>query len=284
MKEGYGVPLLRLDEDPDQLVLHSRGAVCASTREVVESEPFERVLGLYLDHLAEHDGPLLEALGFEPRDAAARASLVDLLRLLAHNPLERIVRTSPERGPLLEPRLAALHRFVEGLYDFWRGFDRFLVDHAGAGRVGPGDGVDRVFNASLETLAETIRDLYRDVAENVTGTHPHVYRQVHAGAELGAVVGPRRWPAPVAYRAQLEDIPFVRRVLMYPPLILEPAGHDARRQLHRGERRSARRPAARPERWVCYPAVVGRLVVFVYIEQRFFGVGPFAVEPLRAGQ
>ena len=206
MKEGYGVPLLRLDEDPDQLVLHSQGAVCASTREVIESEPFERVVGLYLDHLAEHDGPLLEALAIEPADAAARASLVDLLRLLAHNPLERVARTSFEWSPLLERR-AALHRFVEGLYDFWRGFDRFLVDHAGAGRVGPGDGVDRVFNTSLETLAELIRDLYRDVAENVTRTHPHVYRQVHAGAELGAVVGPRRWPVPDAYRAQLKTSP-----------------------------------------------------------------------------
>ena len=27
------------------------------------------------------------------------------------------------------------------------------------------------------------------------------------------------------------------------------------------------------DRWLCYPAVVGRLVVFVYIEQRFFGLG-----------
>jgi hypothetical protein len=266
------VPLLRLDEDPGQLVLHSQGAVCSSTREVVESEPFERVVGLYLAHLAEHDGPLLEALDRDSGDTAARASFVDLLRLLAHNPLERIVRTSSERAPLLRRR-SALHRFVEGLYDFWRGFDRFLVDHPGVGRVGPGDGVDRVFNASLETLAELIRDLYRDVAENVTGTHPHVYRQVHAGAELGVVVAPRQWPVPDAYRAQLEDIPFVRRVLMYPPLILNPpattragsfteVGDDPLADLR-----------LEPERWVCYPAVVGRLVVFVYVEQRFFGLG-----------
>ena len=272
MKEGYGVPLLRLDEDPSQLVLHSQGAVCASTREVVESEPFQRVVGLYLDHLVEHDGPLLEALAVEPDDAAARASLVDLLRLLAHNPLERIVRTSPERTPLLE-RCAALHRFVEGLYDFWRGFDRFLIDHAGPGRVGPGDGVDRVFNASLETLAELIRDLYRDVAENVTGTHPHVYRQVHAGAELGVVVGARRWPVPAAFRAQLEDIPFVRRVLMYPPLILNPPATTRAGSFTEVDEDPLAGLRLEPERWVCYPAVVGRLVVFVYVEQRFFGLG-----------
>ncbi len=266
------MPLLRLDEDPGQLVLHSQGAVCSSTREVVESEPFERVVGLYLAHLTEHDGPLLEALGIDSSDAAARASFVDLLRLLAHNPLERIVRTSPERAPLLGRR-PALHRFVEGLYDFWRGFDRFLVDHPGAGRVGPGDGVDRVFNASLETLAELIRDLYRDVAENVTGTHPHVYRQVHAGAELGVVVAPRRWPVPDTYRAQLEGIPFVRRVLMYPPLILNPPATTRAGSFTEVSDDPLAGLRLEPERWVCYPAVVGRLVVFVYIEQRFFGLG-----------
>ena len=266
------MPLLRLDQDPGQLVLHSQGAVCSSTREVVESEPFERVVGLYLDHLAEHDGPLLEALDIDSADTAARASFVDLLRLLAHNPLERIVRTSSARAPLLRRR-SALHRFVEGLYDFWRGFDRFLVDHPGVGRVGPGDGVDRVFNASLETLAELIRDLYRDVAENVTGTHPHVYRQVHAGAELGVVVAPRQWPVPDAYRAQLEDIPFVRRVLMYPPLILNPPATTRAGSFTEVSDDPLAGLRLDPERWVCYPAVVGRLVVFVYVEQRFFGLG-----------
>ena len=266
------MPLLRLDEDPGQLVLHSQGAVCSSTREVVESEPFERVVGLYLAHLAEHDGPLLEALDIDSTDTAARASFVDLLRLLAHNPLERIVRTSPERAPPLGRR-SALHRFVEGLYDFWRGFDRFLVDHPGAGRVGPGDGVDRVFNASLETLAELIRDLYRDVAENVTGTHPHVYRQVHAGAELGVVVAPRQWSVPDAYRAQLEGIPFVRRVLMYPPLILNPPATTRAGSFTEVSDDPLAGLRFEAERWICYPAVVGRLVVFVYIEQRFFGLG-----------
>ena len=263
------MPLLRLDEDPGQIVLHSQGAVCVTTREVVESEAFERLVGLYLAHLRGHDAPLLDELGVDGADAARRAALVDLLRLLAHNPLERIAQASRDREGLLGRR-QALHRFVEGFYDFWRRFDRFLVDHAAAV---PG-GVDyRTFNAALESLAALVRDLYRDVAENVTGTHPHVYRQVHAGAELGVIAAPRQWPAPVDYRAQLEAVPFVRRVLMYPPLILDPPTN------RRGGSfvEIAENPLAGvrldPSRWLCYPAVVGRFVVFVYVEQRFFGLG-----------
>jgi hypothetical protein len=76
------VPLLRLDQDPGWLVLHPQGAVCTTTREVVESEPFARLLALYLAHLALHDTPLLErrpalagAVGL--RRAAGRQSVRD---------------------------------------------------------------------------------------------------------------------------------------------------------------------------------------------------------------
>jgi hypothetical protein len=264
--------LLRLDEDPGQIVLHAQGMVCASTREIVESEPFERLVGLYLAQLRRQDAPLLDELRIGGADAAQRAGLVDLLRLLAHNPLERIAQASRDREGLLGRR-RALHRFVEGLYDFWRGFDRFLVDHAVAvpgGRSGTGY---RTFNASLESLAALVRDLYRDVAENVTGAHPHVYRQVHAGAELGVIVAPRQWRAPVDYRAQLEAVPFIRRVLMYPPLILDPPTNTRSGSFVEVGENPLAGVRLDPSRWLCYPAVVGRSVVFVYIEQRFFGLG-----------
>jgi hypothetical protein len=266
------VPLLRLDEDPGQLVLHAQGAVCTSTREVVDSAPFERLVALYLAHLAAHDAPLLEALGVDAVDAVARAALVDLLRLLAHNPLERVARGSAEGAPLLERR-PALQRFVEGLYDFWRRFDRFLVDHVGPGSGGRGSAAYRTFSGSLEALAALVRDLYRDVAENVSGAHPLVYRQVHAGAELGVIVAPRRWPAAAGYGALLGDIPFVTRVVMYPPLILDPPANTRAGSFTEVADDPLAGLELDADRWLCYPAVVGRLVVFVYIEQRFFGLG-----------
>ena len=266
------MPLLRLDEDPGQLVLHVQGAVCATTREVVESEPFARLLALYLAHLAAHDGPLLDALCLDAGSGPACADLLDLLRLLAHNPLERVVRMSPERAPLLDHR-PALHRFIEGLYDFWRRFDRFLIDHAVAGSAGHGAATYRAFSSSLEALAALVRDLYRDVAENVTGAHPLVYRQVHAGAELGVVVAARPWPGPRAYRALLGDLPFVTRVVMYPPVVLDPPTNTRAGMFTEVTDDPLTGLRLDPERWFCYPAVVGRLVVFVYVEQRFMGLG-----------
>ena len=230
------------------------------------------MVALYLAHLAAHDTPLLDALGVDAGSDLARADLLDLLRLLAHNPLERVVRAAPERAPLLERR-PALHRFVEGLYDFWRRFDRFLVDHAAAGGGGRTGATYRAFSASLEALAALVRDVYRDVAENVTGAHPLVYRQVHAGAELGVVVAPRPWPGPAAYQALFGDIPFVTRVVMYPPVVLDPPTNTRAGMF--AEVRDDPLAGVRldPSRWFCYPAVVGRLVIFVYVEQRFMGLG-----------
>ena len=104
--------LLRLDVDDRQVLMHTEGGVCASAQELVESASFARVLELYIDHVEVHNPDALEELGLP-----GRAQLLDLIRLLANNPLERIARTWAGSGDLLVRR-DRLHEFVEGLYDF----------------------------------------------------------------------------------------------------------------------------------------------------------------------
>ena len=259
--------LLRLDIDGRQVVMHTEGAVCASTQELAESASLARVVGLYVDHLESHDPAALAALGLPGRDA-----LLDLLRLLANNPLERVARTWAGPDDLLAGR-ERLHELVEGLYDFWRRWDRFLVVRADAAAQ-PGDKRPlRAFSQTVETLARLVRDLYRDVAENVTGGRPRVYRQVAAGAEVGVYAVPQRWPAPARYRELLAGIPFVRNLLMYPPLILDPPTNTRSGQFTEVADNPLTGLTLEREQWLCYPALVGRLVVFVYFHQRFAGLG-----------
>ena len=112
----------------------------------------------------------------------------------------------------------------------------------------------RAFSTGLETLAALVRDLYRDVAENITGAHPLVYRQVHAGAELGVIAAARPWPGPSAYRERLGDVPFVTRVVMYPPVVLDPPTNTRAGMF--GEVGADPLAGVRLEadRWLCYPA------------------------------
>jgi hypothetical protein len=259
--------LLRLDIDERQAVMHSGGAVCASTQELVESDSFARVLGLYVDRLEAHNPETLAELGLPDR-----ARLLDLLRLLANNPLERVSPATGAPGDLLARR-ERLHEFVEGLYDFWRRWDRFLVVRAEAAAE-PGDKRQlRAFSQTVESLGRLVRDLYRDVAENATGGRPRVYRQVAAGAEVGVYAVPQKWPAPPRYRELLAGIPFVRNLLMYPPLLLDPPTNTRTGQFTEVAENPLDGLTLEREQWLCYPALVGRLTVFVYFHQRFAGLG-----------
>jgi hypothetical protein len=281
--------LQRLELDDRQAVMYSEGSLCASTQELVESSAFARVLNLYLDHLETHDPQVLDELGLADAEwagpgaggaAAAepgaadprRARLLDLLRLLANNPLERVSTTAGASGDLLARR-ERLHEFVEGLYDFWRRWDRFLVVHAETPPA-PGDKRPlRGFTETVEALARLVRALYRDVAENVTGTRPRVLRQVAAGAEVGVYAVPHRWPVPARYRELLTGIPFVRDLLLYPPLLLDPPMNTRTGQFTEVADNPLDGLKLEREEWLCYPAIVGRTTVFVYFHRRFMGLG-----------
>ncbi len=260
--------LLRLDIDDRQAVMHSGGAVCATTQELVESDSFARVLDLYVDRLEAHNPDALTELGLPDR-----ARLLDLLRLLANNPLERVSLATGAPGDLLARR-ERLHEFVEGLYDFWRRWDRFLVVRAEAAAE-PGDKRPlRAFSQTVESLGRLVRDLYRDVAENATGGRPRVYRQVAAGAEVGRLRG----AAEVAGAASLPRAPRRHPVRAQPAHVPAAAARPADQHAHAASSpRSPQNPldglTLEREQWLCYPALVGRLTVFVYFHQRFAGLG-----------
>ena len=259
--------LLRLEVDDRQVLMHTEGGICTSAQELVESPSFARVLELYIDHVEAHNPDAIGELGLPGRE-----QLLDLIRLLANNPLERIARTWAGAGDL-PARRDRLHEFVEGLYDFWRRWDRFLVVRAAAPPE-PGDKAPwRAFSQTVESLGRSVRDLYRDVAENVTGGRPRVYRQVAAGAEVGVYAVQHKWPAPARYRELLAGIPFVRHLLMYPPLLLDPPTNTRSGQFTEVADNPLDGLTLEREQWLCYPALVGRLVVFVYFHQRFAGLG-----------
>ncbi len=265
------MPVLRVDTEARQIVMHASGAICATTQEIVESEAFATVVHRYVARLRAHRSPLLAELGIPGLpDAGAEAvrSLIDTLRLLANNPLERVAGAV---GSLDEQRREALHAFVEGLYDHWRSFDRFMVMHvtgsAAAGRP------HREFNETMETFAMLVRGLYRDVAENITGTHPRVYRQVSAGCEVGLVAWRMDWPVPAPYHGALGRIPFVRHVVIDPPFIIDPPMNKRTGEFSEVDEDPVQGLELDPSRWVCYPVVVGPSVIFVYVDQRFAGLG-----------
>lgn len=264
----------RFDLEGEQLIVHVQGEVCASARELTHSSVFERVVSMYVRKLQRQQSPLLEVICGQAGGRDETAFLVDLLRALAENPIEQVARFIPQAQSLGEPAARiALNDFVEGLYDFWRKFDRFIVVHAEPGPSSLDQRPYRAFNATIETLTELVRSVYRDACENITGNHPRVYRQVAAGCDVGLIAVHKPAGIPHRYQSQLGQIPFIRQVWIAPPLIIDPPMNKRTGQFQPVERNPLEGMSLTPAQFVCYPAQVGPVVVFIYFHERFIGLG-----------
>lgn len=266
----------RIDFVPaDEVVLHVSGDLCADARALLGSDAFSEIVGRYVESMAADGSPLLDLLVGPEGPEAAGDRLTSLLALLADTPIGRVERRAlgsldAERADHRE----ALFALVEGLYDFWRHFDRFLVYHVPE-RPAPDEGSrpHREFNAAAERLQALVRGLYRDIEENITGEHPRVYRQVAAAWNAGVLAVPCPWEAPSKYRGSLAGIDTIRQVVMNPPLILDPPTNTRTGSFMRVDEDPLDGMSIDPSEWLCYPAQVGPVVVFVYFHQSFIGLG-----------
>lgn len=266
------MPIGAPHREGSQLILRTTGIICSTTRELAASDVFEQAVRWYVEDRRERDSALLDELGTDLGDPAEVTRLIAVLRTLAAVPLEQVVLILPECAGYLE-RPKALHRVVEDLYDFWRSFDRFMVCYSAQGPDSHEHRPYRTFEATVEQLTHLIRALYRDICENITGEHPRVYRQVCAGCEVGLIVVDGAWPCPPAYAGLLGGIPLIRQVLIDPPLILRPSMNRRTGQFEKVEENPLTAMSLEKGSWLCYPARVGSLVVFVYFHRKFIGLG-----------
>ncbi|MBE0602603.1 MAG: hypothetical protein IH611_03105, partial [Deltaproteobacteria bacterium] len=258
--------------DGSQVIMHTDGILCMTIPEVVNSRAFEAVLYMFLDGLVEKGDPILDALRSDVSTSAGRSYLLRLLRILSEMPLEHAAKTIPSADAYLEnPR--PLYLFVEKFYDFWRSFDRYLVCHSEQGPQSHDVRPYRTFTATTERLKDLARGLYRDICENITGEHCRIYRQVSAGADVGLIAVQKKWNPASPAAEVLEDIPFIRQVLINPPLIIDPPENRRTGQFLRVDSNPLENISLEEGKWLCYPAQVGPVVVFIYFHQMFMGLG-----------
>jgi hypothetical protein len=261
-----------MDIERRQVILHSIGIGCNSNREVVQSHSFAQIVQAYVDALRKHSSPLLDQIPLALQDQSGVSQLVELLCALAESPIETVARTQPSFANCVEYR-GPLYQFVEGLYDFWREHHRFMILHSMPGPSSFDRRPYRAFNETVEQLTHLIRGLYRDACENITGDHPWVYRQVAAGCNVGFIAVPVETPLPPSYARGLKDIPFIRQVWIHPPLIIDPPMNKRTGNFQRIERNPIARLDLDSTRFLCYPARVGPLLIFIYFHQRFLELG-----------
>ncbi|WP_145962558.1 phosphoenolpyruvate carboxykinase [Bellilinea caldifistulae] len=164
-----------------------------------------------------------------------------------------------------------IYDFVENLYNYWRSLHRVLICDRTL------DEMDRrpyrTFAETVERLMHVVRSTYRDIQENITGSHPRVYRQVSAGVEIGAIALPAPIPYPNGDYTALKNISIIRQIMIYPPMIFNSPSNKRKGMFERVNFNPVRGLHLDPEEWVCYPAKVGDLVVMIYFSMRFFELG-----------
>lgn len=261
------------DIEDRQIILHTLGPICTTASELLHSDVFDRVVALYCRKLIRRQSPLAEALAECFTDDGNAGEMTRLLILLADRPLEEAVSDKPRLQGLLEAgRRRCLWEFVEGLYDFWRSFDRFMVLHSEPGKSSFDRRPYRSFNVTIEALTHVVRATYRDICENITGDHPRIYRQVFAGCDVGLIAVPQKTRLPEPYRP-LEAIPFIRHVWIAPPMIIDPPTNTRTGQFRRVDKNPLANVTLDKDKWICYPARVGPLTIFVYFHQKRIDLG-----------
>lgn len=265
----------RLNWARNQALLTVREQPCKTERELLQSNPAQRVILNFVRKLKNDQSRLLSIL--PPELSEQPASTITerihpvLIKLLDH-PLQEVGPSSELGEEILEHR-EKFHEFIEKLYDYWRDYTRFLVKWIGYGSSEEGTRPYLQFNKELDDLTELVRSAYRSIAENITGTHPIVYRQVSAGFEVGLAVDKQDFNYPDFLKRKLGQVPVIEQVTIEPPFVIDPPMNKRTGRFRETDKNPIRQTEINPQNWLCYPAKVGDLRIDVFFHQEFMDLG-----------
>ncbi|MCK7506619.1 MAG: hypothetical protein MZV70_22845 [Desulfobacterales bacterium] len=238
----------------------------------MSSKLFSEVVTRFVDDLKRKQSPLLQIFGKQIHEIehVDIQELIQVFHVLGKMTLEAVPKLIKD-GERFITNPSLLQVFVERLYNYWRDFERFIVCDS------TGDRLDqrpyRTFNSTIEDLTHLVRQTYRDIEENITGQHPNIYRQVRAGAEVAVIALPKDLALPEGSYQKLRNIPVIRQILLYPPLLLNPPMNKRTGEFKRISQNPLEQIEVTPHEWLCYPAKVGPLLILVYVHEKFYELG-----------
>ncbi|MCJ7733586.1 MAG: hypothetical protein MUP11_03465, partial [Anaerolineales bacterium] len=260
----------------NKVIIQSNGRLCDSPDELLRSNAFRMVLEKTLSELSARRSRLLKIFGDREINQESISTLIQVLQYLTILDQGVIPAILPD-SEVFFTHLDILWDFVEYLYDSWRNYDRFVIVSSENG-----DSLDdrpyRTFNATVEKLMHLVISTYRDIQENISGVHPRVYRQVRAGVDIAAIVSSKSdltdWTSSLGtpYQA-LAGVPIIRQVLLNPPLVLNQPTNKRSGEFLRILENPLDLVEFKPKEWVCYPALVGELLILTYIQEEFLEFG-----------
>ena len=253
-----------------KIVIRLNNTICDTPAELLSSPIFYDVLKKYVTSLTRQHSRLLKIFQDENTVKAGDLRLlVKTFSYLINLPLTLIPNILPG-SEVFTRDTVLLSDFVENLYNYWRSLHRLVVCDS------IGDRYDkrpyRTFNDTVEVLMHVVRTTYRDIQENITGDHPRIYRQVTAGAEIGAIARAMKIPYPDQYK-KLNNISVISQALIYPPMIFNTPINKRSGMFQKVDYDPIENLELKSSKWLCYPAKVGSLIIMIYFSMSFFELG-----------
>jgi energy-coupling factor transporter ATP-binding protein EcfA2 len=268
MRHGYSII-------QDKVLIDFSSLYCETSEKLLGSLLFEEILIRYLKRLSENESPIYDRIkdafhNFDKKDI--RRNIIILLRLLNTHKADQIVEINEKYAPLLNIR-EILYRFIEGLYNFWRKFERYIILSAPQTRLRTRESIHHAqFIKANEILRNLVLKTYRTLCENIIETPFRVYRQLPAGAHIGLFTQHVVWDCPPIYQKLLE-IPFIRLVLLQPPAIFYPQRNKRKGLFKEVDKNPVNELELNKDEWFCYPAKIGKLLAFAYFHKSFMSLG-----------
>ncbi|MDO9546478.1 MAG: hypothetical protein Q7J07_06985 [Pelolinea sp.] len=255
---------------PDKFILRVRGRMCNNTEELLMSEPFTAFFQQFLNTLKRKQSKLLNIFPGKQVDQEKTQLMLDTLYYLNSLPGEKVMKLVDGSSVFFEDK-QLFNEFVEQLYNYWRRLHRLVICDSVFDRLDKKP--YRTFNDTVENLMHLVRSVYRNIQENITGNHPKIYRQVSAGAEIGAIALPRKMKYPNNDYKILDDIFLIRQVLIYPPMIFNTPNNKRKGVFARINKNPLKGLTLNPKEWLGYPAKVGPLLIMIYFPLNYFELG-----------
>ena len=254
----------------DKVIIRIEDKICETSEELVASELFYEVVQRAVQELVKRNSFLLNIFEGSKVDEPEIKLLIETLKALIKMQSYAVPNTVAGSAMFFRDE-HLFSEFIEYLYNHWRNYERFIICDS------TGKDLDkrpyRTFHATVEHLTHLIRWTYRDIQENLTKTHPRIYRQVIAGAEVATISLPKKISFPNSVYNKLNDIPMIRQILLYPPLILNPPVNKRKGKFERIKENPLALLSFKKVEWLCYPAKVGPLLILIYFHMKFSELG-----------
>lgn len=254
----------------DKFILRVSNRICNSSEELLTSEPFITFFNAYLDSLKRKQSKLLGIFPNKEITSENKKLLRETMYYLNSLPAEKVIKLV-DGSEIFFHDILLFNEFIEQFYNNWRQLHRLVICDSVFDRLDKRP--YRAFNDLVEKLMHLVRSTYRNIQENITGNHPKIYRQVSAGAEVGAIARPMKLNYPNSSFSVLDDVFTIRQVLIYPPMIFNTPMNRRKGVFARIDQNPLEGLKLNPKEWLCYPARVGPLLIAVYFPLNFFELG-----------